>query len=411
VRTEAATFTPERVVPVGDPAPAAARNVTEAEAPPAAPVAADVTAIETSSAAIDALPDLPPKVQPAVAAPQPTPAPISVAAPERATMPESPAAVQAKKVDAPVPQPDRSPPADEGPAMAAIHPKPIVDEAPSKRRSSSKDRRDDAPRSVRPAPIAAAAPRATLGSDTDELSISGQFFRKEEDSVTPHAVDTHELLDDEDGRAIITVSPETLARRGRFRRAVAGVVAFAGVLSIAVVGRTLLSSRATGAVPAAPAHVAASEALRAPEPVKVAEATRVPVEPVAASDARVAAVDEPAKAVEPAQPEAKPEEKPAEAAKPEEPAKAAEPAKPAADAAALRKEAFALLNRGKMKDSIPVSQAAIAADPTDALPYLYLGSALQETGKWKAGIEAYSECVRNAKKGPIHECRAMGGHK
>ena len=73
--------------------------------------------------------------------------------------------------------------------------------------------------------------------------------------------------------------------------------------------------------------------------------------------------------------------------------------------------AFGLLNRGKLKDAIPVAQAAIAADPSEAMAYLYLGSALQDTGKWKDGIEAYSECVRKATKGPVHECRAMGGRK
>ena len=31
--------------------------------------------------------------------------------------------------------------------------------------------------------------------------------------------------------------------------------------------------------------------------------------------------------------------------------------------------------------------------------------------KWKEGIEAYSECVRTATKGPVNDCRAMGGHK
>ena len=47
----------------------------------------------------------------------------------------------------------------------------------------------------------------------------------------------------------------------------------------------------------------------------------------------------------------------------------------------------------------------------NAMTYLYLGSALQDSGKWKEGIEAYSDCVRNAKKGPVHECAAMGGRK
>ena len=82
-----------------------------------------------------------------------------------------------------------------------------------------------------------------------------------------------------------------------------------------------------------------------------------------------------------------------------------------ADLAALKKETLSLLNRGKNKDAIAKAQEAIAADPTDADLYLYLGSALQETGKWKDGIEAFSECVRNAKKGPVHECRQFGGHK
>jgi len=78
---------------------------------------------------------------------------------------------------------------------------------------------------------------------------------------------------------------------------------------------------------------------------------------------------------------------------------------------ALRKETESLLNRGKTKDAIIKAREAIAADPSDASAYLYLGSALQDSGKWKDGIEAYSECVRNATKGPVNECRQMGGRK
>ncbi|WP_156338054.1 hypothetical protein [Chondromyces crocatus] len=81
------------------------------------------------------------------------------------------------------------------------------------------------------------------------------------------------------------------------------------------------------------------------------------------------------------------------------------------DAKKLQKEALSLLNRGRNADAIEVSRAAIAADPTDALSYLYLGSALQDSGKWKEGIAAYSDCVRTATKGPVHECSAMGGRK
>ena len=77
----------------------------------------------------------------------------------------------------------------------------------------------------------------------------------------------------------------------------------------------------------------------------------------------------------------------------------------------MKKEVLSLLNRGRNKDAIEKAKEAIAADPTDATTYLYMGSALQDSGKWKDGIAAYCECVRNATKGPVNECRAMGGHK
>jgi tetratricopeptide (TPR) repeat protein len=75
-----------------------------------------------------------------------------------------------------------------------------------------------------------------------------------------------------------------------------------------------------------------------------------------------------------------------------------------------KKEAERLLNIGKYKDAIPMAEAAIAADPEDAYPYLFLGAALQSVGRWKDGIAAYSKCVHTAKKGPVAECRAVGGH-
>ena len=70
-----------------------------------------------------------------------------------------------------------------------------------------------------------------------------------------------------------------------------------------------------------------------------------------------------------------------------------------------------LLNRGKTGLAVIAARAAIAADPWPALPYLLPGSALQSSGRRKEGIEAYCECVRHASKGPVTECRAVGGHK
>ena len=205
------------------------------------------------------------------------------------------------------------------------------------------------------------------------------------------------------------LSPATIARRARLRRVVAGVVAFAGVITLAVVGKTLAASKQpTASVPVKPPVV--QEAKVDPKPEE--KAAPAPVKTVAAPVEAPKVSAEVAKA----EPDPKAEARAAEdAKKAEEEAKKAEEPKKAepsgGDAKALTKEAEAFLNRGKRKEAIVKAREAIAADPSQAMPYLYLGSALQDSGKWKDGIEAYSECVRNATKGPVNECKQMGGHK
>jgi len=260
----------------------------------------------------------------------------------------------------------------------------------------------------------------------DELSLSSQFFRGEEDSVPP-LIPEDDL--DEPVRAM-TLSPEALVRRARFRRVVVAVVGGVAALAlVGVIGRAALTRTASASVPPPARTEAAAVVVEAPK-VEAAPGRAETAKEDARSQARAeeagkaddaaraeeAAKADAAKAEETAKTEeaAKADEAAkAEAVKAEEATKAAEAAKaaPSGDAKELRKEALNLLNRGKMKDAIPAARAAIAADPSEAMAYLYLGSALQDTGKWKEGIEAYSECVRIATKGPVHECRAMGGRK
>lgn len=242
--------------------------------------------------------------------------------------------------------------------------------------------------------------------EVDTSSISAEFFRREGDSLPP-LVGAHEEPEehDEPGGAHV-LSPAAIARQARLRRLVAGVVAFAGVITLAVVGKTLAASKQPMAsVPVKPPVV--QEAKVDPKPEE--KAAPAPVKTVAAP------VEAPKASAEAAK--AEPDPKAAEEAKKadEEAKKAAEEPKKAepsgGDAKALTREAESFLNRGNRKDAIVKAREAIAADPSQAMPYLYLGSALQDSGKWKDGIEAYSECVRNATKGPVHECRQMGGHK
>ena len=299
---------------------------------------------------------------------------------QRVTSPETPAAVRGDSV-----------------------PSPMVEAAPT-------STREPAPTSIRevsPTSTREAAPVSTKSGShsklaADDLSLSSQFFRKDEESVPP-AIE-HELDDEPVHRVVLT--PEAVARRARFRRAVAAVIGFAGVISVAVVAKAIAARPAV----TAPAVVAVAPA---PKPEAVAARVEQPDAPKPEAKPTEAVKAEEPKPEEAKVEEAKVEEKKADEPKPDEPKpeEAKPEAKPAGDAAALRKEAFGLLNRGKMKDAIPVAQALIAADPEDAIGYLYLGTALQESGKWKDGKAQYDECVTNAKKGPIHECRAMGGTK
>ena len=343
------------------------------------------------------------------------PAPEPVAMPEPAEVPIDLARTQPVLAEA-APQPvpvevevevlSAPEPAPVEPVAELAPPEPTEEPAPAPEPAAAEPASTDlSPESIPTKKSKPVKPRALEDEDgsATSLSLSAQFFREDEDSVPP-AIDSIE--EDEPLRAP-PPSPETIQRRARFRRVVGAVVAVAGLISVAVVGKTLAASR-----PASASMSVAAQPKPAPAPVAAApvEQKAEPKVEKLAEPAPEAKAEPPAEAKQ--EPEAKPE--PAAEAKAEakpEPSAEAKADVPAGDAATLKKEALALMNRGKLRDAIPVAQAAISADPSDALPYLYLGSALQDTGKWKDGIEAYSECVRNATKGPVHECRAMGGKK
>jgi outer membrane biosynthesis protein TonB len=401
------------------PAPALKKVATEAEVPP--PVASFTAAPakperEPAHPLTATLRTEPPKAAPAkaeevlMAAPRSEPAKVDV--PKKLEEPKKALPIK--------PEEPRKAKAGE--------PKPSASKkgSPVKVESEPGSRRPAALRAVRDGE---AASKPSIDDELDPSSISAEFFRKDEDSVPP--IEEH---DEHDAAPVLLLSPSTLARRARLRRMVAGVVAFAGVISIAVVGKQVSASKRPVA-PAIPAVVveAKHEAPLPPAPVNEEAKPQPSAEPQ-----KVAAVDSAKAEAEPKAAEKADDKKADEAAKKDDDKKADEAAKKAdevakkdddkkadeavkkadekpapsgADAEALKKETLSLLNRGRNKDAIEKAREAIAADGTDATSYLYLGSALQDSGKWKDGVEAYSECVRNATKGPVNECRAMGGHK
>jgi hypothetical protein len=98
---------------------------------------------------------------------------------------------------------------------------------------------------------------------------------------------------------------------------------------------------------------------------------------------------------------------------PEQPAPAAPVAATATpeteivDAKALRDQSLRLLEKAKNAEAMIAATKSLDADPTDAMPYLVLGSALQDAGHWNEAAHAYKLCLKNAKKGMVEECRAM----
>ena len=154
-------------------------------------------------------------------------------------------------------------------------------------------------------------------------------------------------------------------------------------------------------------------AVAPPAPAKVEEPK--PTEPPKADDAKAEpSIDE--RNADAAKPEtAKADDKKADDPKADEAkgdeAKSAAADEPKAEAnpKKLRQEALTLLNQGKRNDAIEKAKEAIAADPDEAIAYLYLGSALQDSGHWKEGIEAYSEACAPRRRAPCTSAAPWAG--
>jgi hypothetical protein len=166
----------------------------------------------------------------------------------------------------------------------------------------------------------------------------------------------------------------------RWTRGVALVAAFAACAGIAV-GFKLTRPRAAHATAAVPA-VVATVAEVAPDP-RSAPPPPPPVESLPEPVAAAPSASDTAAAAAPPASEA------------------------AASAVALRDEALKLLEKAKNGEAMAKASAALEADPTDAMPYLVMGSALQDAGRWREAHRAYELCLKNAKHGMVDECRAM----
>jgi hypothetical protein len=81
--------------------------------------------------------------------------------------------------------------------------------------------------------------------------------------------------------------------------------------------------------------------------------------------------------------------------------------KPAIDVKAEKRKAEQALDQGKYAVALEHAQAAVDGDAEDAGGWLLLGAVKQAKGDVKGALEAFTHCVKDAKRGPKHECAAM----
>jgi hypothetical protein len=77
----------------------------------------------------------------------------------------------------------------------------------------------------------------------------------------------------------------------------------------------------------------------------------------------------------------------------------------AEEAKKMAKVALRALESGNNKGAVEKSSAAVDADPTDAAPYLYWGTALMNMGKMADAKKVFQTCVDKATHGPKNDCR------
>ena len=179
-------------------------------------------------------------------------------------------------------------------------------------------------------------------------------------------------------RETLKMTPEAQARRAHLVKYVRWAMASAAAVCALAILVGVLRGKSTK--PESAPAVAAQVQFAPPQPQLAAASVEVPPPPDPALMAT----------------EAVPEEK------------AAAPA-PTSDKSALeeKRDAQRLLEKNKVKDAIAAAERSVAIDPTDAEAWLLLGAARFDAREFAGARRAYGDCAKQAKKGPIGECRAL----
>jgi hypothetical protein len=189
-------------------------------------------------------------------------------------------------------------------------------------------------------------------------------------------------------------APHVVQRRARFARYVTWAVAGAAAVCVAALVRTAV----TGDEPTGFAEPrAATLAVEAP----FGDDLPLPAETV-----------QPAPEQAPAEPAPEPHASAAATGAEQGPEAAPSATAPAleeagATAAEEKTTARRALERGNLSAAIAAGERSVALDPEDGESWLILGASYQEKGRRADARRCYASCAKEAKRGPIAECRAM----
>jgi hypothetical protein len=80
---------------------------------------------------------------------------------------------------------------------------------------------------------------------------------------------------------------------------------------------------------------------------------------------------------------------------------------PAKTAAQEKRDCQVFLDRGAFGKAVEAGQRSVAVDPSDGEAWLLLGAAYQSLGRAGDAKRSFSACLKQGKKGPLAECKAM----
>ena len=241
-----------------------------------------------------------------------------------------------------------------------------------------------------------AAFESTPGEDDASIPpvVEDEFFKKGDEPPPRVSAGMSGAFDAvPDPRSQRKLSPEARARRAQLAKWVKGAVAVsAAIIAIGVLRVTLKRQTNEEPVKAAAAVMAPVAETKIDPPVQPAQTQEQVAPPPVDDKKEEAKVDEP---------------KVDDKADPKEQAKDEPKEKPALTAAQEKAQAQRMLDANNAGGAAAAAGRSVALDPHDAEAWLILGAAYQMSGSNTAAKQAFSNCTKQAKRGPVSECASM----